>query len=120
MSAFKFEALDLDGRTVNGVLDEEAVGDVTATLKERGLTPLEIRPIKPGRSWRSWISPAQSISSATLAVITQQFSTLVRAGLPLEESLAALSAQSGQPRVQSIVNDVRAQILEGRSLAQAL
>ena len=41
----------------------------------------------------------------------------MRAGLPLEESLLAVSQQTEKPRVQSIVLGVRAKVMEGHTLA---
>ena len=45
---------------------------------------------------------------------------LSRAGLPLEEALLAVSQQTEKPRVRNIVAGVRARVMEGRSLADAL
>jgi general secretion pathway protein F len=45
---------------------------------------------------------------------------LVRAGLPLEEALLAVSEQTEKPRIQSIVLGVRAKVLEGHTLAAGL
>ena len=41
----------------------------------------------------------------------------MRAGLPLEEALFAVSQQTEKPRVQSIVIGVRAKVMEGHTLA---
>ena len=41
----------------------------------------------------------------------------MRSGLPLEESLLAVSQQTEKPRVQSIVLGVRARVMEGHTLA---
>jgi general secretion pathway protein F len=46
--------------------------------------------------------------------------TLVRAGLPLEESLLAVSQQTEKARVQSIILGVRAKVMEGHPLADGL
>ncbi|HEX7418188.1 MAG TPA: type II secretion system F family protein, partial [Steroidobacteraceae bacterium] len=45
---------------------------------------------------------------------------LVRAALPLEEALLAVSQQSEKPRVQSILIGVRASVMEGHTLADGL
>ena len=49
----------------------------------------------------------RGVSPADLSLFTRQLATLVRAGLPLEESLLAVSQQTEKPRVQSIMLGVR-------------
>lgn len=55
-----------------------------------------------------------------LALFTRQLATLVAAGLPVEESLHTIARQSDKRRVSALVMNVRAQVLEGHSLATAL
>ena len=44
----------------------------------------------------------------------------MRAGLPLEEALLAVSQQTEKPRVQSIILGMRARVMEGHTLAGGL
>jgi general secretion pathway protein F len=47
-------------------------------------------------------------------------STLVQAGLPLEEALEAVAQQSQKRRITSLLSQVRGRVMEGQSLAVAL
>jgi general secretion pathway protein F len=60
------------------------------------------------------------MSSADLALVTRQLATLVRAGIPIEGALRAVSKQSEKPRVASIMLAIRSRVVEGHSLESAL
>ena len=75
----------------------------------------EVAQKRPGASAPS--ACCGGVSPSDLALFTRQLATLVRAGLPLEESLLAVSQQTEKPRVQSIVLGVRARVMEGHTLA---
>lgn len=55
-----------------------------------------------------------------LAEVTRQIATLLRAGIPVVDSFAAVSKQSENPRLQLVLNEVRRSVMEGKSLAAAL
>ncbi|MBY0407508.1 MAG: type II secretion system inner membrane protein GspF, partial [Rickettsiales bacterium] len=85
---------------------------------ERSLTPLEVHEISESR--RKSTGGKGRISSRDIAVITRQFATLIDAGLPVADALQGLSRQSEKPKIKSMLAAVRAQVLEGKTLAQSL
>ncbi|MEE8387123.1 MAG: type II secretion system inner membrane protein GspF [Acidiferrobacterales bacterium] len=121
MGAFEYQALDDRGHTVKGVLEGDAERQIRALLRDRGLTPLKVDAITEQTlpSVRHGGSRA-GLSTNELAMITRQFSTLVQAGLTIDEALNALIEQTESARTRSILAGVRAKVLEGQSLAQAL
>ena len=62
----------------------------------------------------------RGISATDLALITRQWATLVRSGMPIDETLATVSKQTEKPRLKSMLAAVRSRVLEGHSLADAL
>jgi general secretion pathway protein F len=60
------------------------------------------------------------LNAADLALLTLQLSTLVQAGLPLEEALDAVAKQSSKRKVAGLLSAVRSRVMEGNALASAL
>src|ERR1700681_596306 len=120
MGAFEYTALDAGGRSRKGVIEGDTPRHVRSLLRDRQLMPVTVEEVaaqESRRQRRSRFGFARGVSAADLSLMTRQLSTLVRAGLPLEEALLAVSQQTEKPRVQSIVLGVRARVMEGHTLA---
>jgi len=118
MGAFEYSALDAAGKERKGILEGDTPRHIRQLLREQQLLPVSVTEVaqKEARRQRSF-TLMRRVSPADLALFTRQLATLVRAGLPLEESLLAVSQQTEKPRVQSIVLGVRARVMEGHTLA---
>jgi len=118
MGAFEYSALDASGKERKGILEGDTPRHIRQLLREQQLLPVSVTEVaqKEARRQRSF-SLVRRVSPTDLSLFTRQLATLVRAGLPLEESLLAVSQQTEKPRVQSIVLGVRARVMEGHTLA---
>jgi general secretion pathway protein F len=122
MGAFEYIALDPRGREKKGVIEGDAPRQVRQQLRDQGLVPLEVQEVTQ-RETRSRSRPAflqRGISATDLALITRQLATLVRAALPLEESLRAVAQQTDRARLKSMLLAVRSRVMEGHTLAAGL
>src|SRR5882757_3028844 len=121
MGAFEYTALDNGGKELKGILEGDTPRHIRQLLRERQLLPVTVNEVaqKEAKRQRSF-SLARRVSTGDLSLFTRQLATLVRAGLPLEESLLAVSQQTEKPRVQSIILGVRARVMEGHPLADGL
>ena len=123
MGAFAYTAIDPAGRQRKGLIEGDTARHVRSLLRERQLLPITVEEVAAQESRRQLkrgFSLRGGVSASDLSLLTRQLSTLVRAGLPLEEALLAVSEQTERPRVQSIVLGVRAKVMEGHTLATGL
>lgn len=123
MAAFRYEALDSEGRTTRGVIEADGLRQARARMRELGLVVIKVSAVTQatlhtgsGQRWRL----RRGISSSQLSMITRQLATLLEAGLTLEYSLSALIEQSEEEPVRQILAGVRSELLAGHTLAQAM
>jgi general secretion pathway protein F len=118
LGAFEYTALDAGGHERKGILEGDTPRQIRQQLREQQLLPVTVSEVAQREAKRQKsFSLMRRVGASDLALFTRQLATLVRAGLPLEESLLAVSQQTEKPRVQSIVLGVRAKVMEGHTLA---
>src|SRR5215469_16271675 len=122
MPAFEFVAVDGGGRERKGILEGDTARHVRQLLREQHLLPVSVAEVTQTEAKRaeSRFTLRRGLSAADLSLLTRQLATLVRAAVPLEEALLAVSQQTEQPRTQAIVAAVRSRVMEGRTLADGL
>jgi general secretion pathway protein F len=123
MGAFEYVALDPQGKERKGLIEGDTPKHVRQLLRDKQLLPIEIleaaqREQKQNRSHRPFMR--RGLSSLDLALLTRQLATLLRSGLPLEETLQAVAEQTEKARVQRIILGVRSKVVEGHPLADGL
>ncbi|MCI0518047.1 MAG: type II secretion system F family protein, partial [Woeseiaceae bacterium] len=122
MGAFEYVALDKSGKESRGLLEGDTPKHVRQILRDRQLLPVSVTEIAQKESKRQTTSftMRRGLSASDLSLLTRQLATLSQAGLPLEESLLAVSQQNESPRAKSIMLGVRSRVLEGHTLADGL
>jgi general secretion pathway protein F len=103
---------------------------VRAALRREGVVPTEIREAAAAQEAKAGTGVAgrevrlgsfrERARPADVALATRQLATLVRSGIPLVESLAALIEQTGRAELRRALVAVRDRVNEGVSLADAL
>jgi general secretion pathway protein F len=121
MGAFEYVAMDQAGKQSKGLLEGDTPKHVRQLLRDRQLLPVSVTEVanKEANRQRSF-SFRKGISSAELALVTRQLASLAQAGMPLEETLLAVSQQNDNPRTKSILLGVRGKVMEGHTLADGL
>ncbi|HEY6096247.1 MAG TPA: type II secretion system inner membrane protein GspF [Gallionellaceae bacterium] len=124
MAAFNYEALDATGRATRGVIESDSVRLARASLRESGLTILSVEELTQASVTRGltgyWRNRRNKISTSQLSMLTRQLAVLLDAGLTLEHALNALIEQSDNETIRQVLAGVRAEVMAGHTLAQAM
>jgi general secretion pathway protein F len=132
MPVYAYKGMTTAGRATRGFVDADSARAARAKLRRDGVYPTEISegdhaaaaaaaaPTAERRRFAISLPALRRISGMDLALATRQLSTLVGAGIPLVESLGALSQQVENARLKSVLGRVRDRVNEGSSLAEAL
>ena len=127
MAAYKYRALDSDGKLIKGVLEGDSERQIRAQLRTKSLRPIEVTSAgrraangtraDPGAK-RGWFAPR--LSASELALVTRQLATLVASSLPLDECLQAAAEQTRRASTKALLLQVRSKVAEGHTLAHAM
>ncbi len=125
MAAYSFRAVDAAGHAQTGMLEAVTPAAARSTLRARGLLPLDVSPSDGARRPAAKGAPRAAsprgpkLPFATLTLVTRQMATLLGSGLRIEDALATI-AEGQAPKAAGVLLTVRASVLEGRGLADAM
>ncbi len=120
MSAFEYQAVDADGKTQKGMIEADTAKQARQQLRGMNLMPVDVGEVSQAASRSNSSFSRDRINVTTVALITRQLATLVSAGQPLEAAYLTVSKQAQKPQVKRVLLAVRARILEGHPLSEAL
>ncbi len=120
MQAFEYVALDKSGQPHRGTVQADTDRQVRQLLREQQLLPVEIRRLTGDMTDSGHKTRKTGLKRGELPLLIRQLSTLVAAGLPLEQAISTTIEQSEQKNTRKILMELRSRLLEGHSLARAM
>lgn len=103
-----------------GASNKTAAGEGGAAIGAQGSVAELLESLHLDGLLEWWVTRQSQAQPAEVAVLTRQLGTLLRAGVQLSESLAALIEQSEDPVLKRVLSDIKVQVNEGLPLSQAL
>ncbi len=120
MPLFEYKAVSPTGETLTGEMEAPSSDLVIAHLQESGNIPVTAREVGSGFRLESLFRGKRGLSQREIGDMTQQLSTLLSAGLPLDRSLGILNELAENERVGSTIEKIRNHVREGGSLSEGL
>lgn len=130
MPLYAYKGIGARGKTVSGVRDADSPKALRQLMRKEGVVVTELDISKGGKKVQSGSGGLNRevsfgelfgrVKRVEVAAFTRQLATLLRAGIPLAESLGALFEQIETPKLKAIVGEVRTAVNEGSSMADSL
>ncbi len=121
---YAYRAYDESGRLIAGEIAADSREAALNALHRRGEFPIEVvSGESPARQrwWNHEIVLIRRITTSGLALFTREMAILVKAGLPLDETLRIAALQPAlSPPMRRIAENLLTRVLEGQSLSQAM
>ncbi|MGA2325302.1 MAG: type II secretion system F family protein [Bryobacteraceae bacterium] len=119
MTSFFFRAVTPDGKIRTGSLNGETDKAVARELRNQGLIPVYVG-VQPKKSFELKLPVFTRGRRRDVLFFTQELSTLLNAGVPLDRALTITSELTERASFRFIVLDVLRVLKGGRSLADSL
>lgn len=130
MPLYAYKGISSSGKATDGVREADSPKLLRQLMRKEGVVVTQFDISKGGKKGTvagSGLSKEVNLSElfgrvkkADISAFTRQLATLLRAGIPLAESLGALFEQFENPKFKAIVGEVRLAVNEGSSLADSL
>jgi general secretion pathway protein F len=124
MPRYSYKAYDAKGARTGGELSAATREGALETLVRRGEYPIDIQESVQAAEvkwWQREVFGSGQLSLETLALFTRELVSLIKADLPIDESLRLVSMQPMIPsRLREIVVNALGRVTEGYALSEAL
>ncbi|MDE1982117.1 MAG: type II secretion system inner membrane protein GspF [Betaproteobacteria bacterium] len=120
MPVFRFEAMDQAGQSESGVIEAESPRQARSLLRARGLVPLSLMTAKEMKGRQELSLFRRGLSGGDRVTVIRQLSSLLNAGIPLDEALGAVASDAERPAVRERTLELRSEVLGGSPLASAM
>jgi general secretion pathway protein F len=131
VAVYAYKGVDARGKSVTGAKESDSPKSLRALLRRDGIIVTDVTEAKGGKAaavpggtgLRKEVDLGflfKRVNRKEITLFTRQLATLLKAGIPLAESLGAIFDQLEKPKLKAIVGEVRMRVNEGSSLGDAM
>lgn len=123
MPVFEVRGFDSQGRSIKDVFDADSEKALKLQLKRDGIfieQIIERGATSTKRGELDFSKYFERITITDISVVTRQLATLIKAGIPLVDSITALVDQTSNIKFKQVLSDIKNRLNEGSNLADAL
>lgn len=119
MPTYKYEGAYASGEKVSGVVEAVSRTDAVNQIRQSCEIVLSIKEV-PKSAARDPLSRLQKISAKSLSLTCQQFAIILKAGLPLVQTVDLVAGQCPDKNLSALLRQVSEDVSNGWSLSYSL
>jgi type IV pilus assembly protein PilC len=116
---FRCRLASPNGQVIEGVYSADSESRLRHELEEKGLFVLSLRPKGAIGGFSFQLPQSQRIAEQQFLVFNQELATLLKAGMPLVQSLDLLKRRVESPVFRTVLDDVHEKVRSGTALSDA-
>ena len=117
MPTYKYEAAYPGGERVSGVVEAVSEAAAVAQIRQNCEVVLSLKEIPKLAAIRDPLARFQKVSAKSLALVCQQFSIILKAGLPLVQTVDLVAEQCPDKALSRLLRQVSEDVSNGWSLS---
>ncbi|MGI6113899.1 MAG: type II secretion system F family protein [Mahellales bacterium] len=116
---FEYKAKSIDGTYTQGVFEADSKYRAMMMIREQSLFPVSVKEIGEQKDIREK-GLFSKIGLRDLGMFCRQFSTILRAGIPITQCLDILSKQTSSGNLRALLEKVNEDVHTGKTLSEAM
>jgi type IV pilus assembly protein PilC len=120
MPQYRYEVKKGPGKSITGVLEAENQRSAVTRLRDMGYFPISVEETSGAEADGGARRSRRRVRLKDRNVFFRQLANLMESGMPITRALMTLEEQTENPRLRSIVEQLRQDVQKGATFAEAL
>ncbi len=124
MELYQYKGRNKRGDIMTGTVEAANPEGVVNWMMASGISPIAVRlkadPLKNQPQWVRALQGQRKLNQTDLLMLTRQFGTLLKAGIPILQAVNGLKNGSSQPEMTKLLSSLHASLDKGSELSAAM
>jgi MSHA biogenesis protein MshG len=124
MELYQYKGRNKRGDVMQGTVEAANTEGVVNWMMASGISPISVSlksdPLKNQPNWVRALQGQRKLNKTDLLMLTRQFGTLLKAGIPIMQAVNGLKNGSHQPQMTQLLSSLHASLDKGAELSSAM
>ncbi len=123
MTQYAYKATDYSGKIIRGAVEAKDEKGAVGLIHDQGLIPIKIQQAGATQKFSGASNPLAlftGVSTRDVLMFTQDLSSLIQAGLPIDRALKTLVAVTENRKLQTVIEKILKAVQGGSYLSDAM